>query len=275
MISYFIVVGYQSVPELYHCKSKNAFSYNPDKKVYIYNCSGSQETSLPEHIPHLANWVIFDNNMITDLCGHYHYLHDEKYNVTELSIASSGIKRICNKCESKSLDSLLTGHSLTLLNLSGNEFELSKTFNESMKNMGRTQLLLGGNTTICDCSAMWLAGWLNSSRTVSGKRLVKDFANVTCATGKPGFSVYKLKSDEDYWRGIGCYPANPVRVWILGATGLIGGLLLLITICVIIVRKYRKLLKWRIYKHFGILVGGRIEKEDLERLEFDAFLSYR
>ncbi len=264
------VVGYQSVPKKYRCKDKHAFSYNPDEEIFIYNCSWSEETQLPERIPNLANWVIYDNNDITDLCGTYHYLSDEEegeYNVTILSIALSGVRRICNKCESKTLDTILTSHSLTLVDLSGNDFQPSEIFNSSMTRMGRTQILLAGNNTECDCSKLWMADWLNKSRTTHGKRLVKDYRDVTCSTVRPGFEVYKLSEV--------CFPPNPLHIWMPIIAGIIGGIILIILIFAGLIQRYKKHLRWLIYKHTGIFIGGGKERDDTSGMIYDAFLSYR
>ncbi len=250
-------VGYLSV-EKDLCTNKHAFSYNPEKSVYIYNCSGSMETKLPESIPHLANWVIYDDNNITSLCGDYSYLHDEKYNVTELSIASSRIKRICNEhideCQVNSLEQLLTGYSLQLLDLSGNDFQPSKIFKSSMTQMGKTQILLGGNTTHCDCSALDLADFLNKSRTI-----VKDYKDVKCSTGIPGLPVYKLRTEEKYLRNIKCFPPNPLQV----ASGIIIGGIIFLTFIFYLMEKNKKLLRWLIYKHTGIFIREGTEREDI------------
>ncbi len=199
--------------------------------------------------------------------------------MTKLSIGSSGIEKICNvhvdKCQINSLEALLTGYSLTFLNLSGNEFQPSKTFKQSMTHMGKTQILLRGNNTECDCSALWLSDWLNKSRTINGERLVKDYMDVTCSTGKPGLPVYKLKTDVEYLAGIGCFPPSPVPIWILQATGALGGLIILIIICILIIQKNQKRLRWLVYKYFGKFIGERMKNEDLEKIEYDAFLSYR
>ncbi len=235
------------------------------------------ETKLPESIPHLANWVIYDNNNITSLCGDYNYLGDEKYNVTKLSIASSKIERICDEhikeCQVNSLEQLLSGHSLQLLDLSGNDFQPSKIFRSSMTQMGKTQIRLGGNTIHCECSALDLADFLNEATTVSNKRLVEDHTDLTCSTGKPGVAVYELTTDQDFLTS--CYSHRPLPTWATPLIVSIVVLIILIIIIVIICIKKEEQLRWLVYRYFGKFIGKGIKDEDLDKIEYDAFLSYR
>ena len=115
---------------------------------------------------------------------------------------------------------------------------------------------------------LWLISWLNNTR-VSGQRLDQDYQDVICTGGQwNGTPVYKLNQVK-----MGCYPKN-VATWIIIVSSVIGGLFLLSVIVTIIIHRKWNAVRWIIYKNFDALLGDPDRNEDLENMEFDAFLSF-
>ncbi len=70
---------------------------------------------------------------------------------------------------------------------------------------------------------------------------------------------------------MGCYDSQ-TGMWI--AIGTIGILIILMVLAVGPFIRYVDP-RWFVYKRFGILIGNPDENEIIDRMEFDAFLSYR
>ncbi len=115
---------------------------------------------------------------------------------------------------------------------------------------------------------LWLISWLNDTR-VSGKRLVQDYQDVICTGGKlNGTPVYTLSRVK-----MGCYPKKVAR-WIIAVSSISSGLILISVIMAIIVHRKWNAVRWIVYKNFNKLLGDPDRNEDLDSMEFDAFLSF-
>ncbi len=115
---------------------------------------------------------------------------------------------------------------------------------------------------------LWLISWLNNTR-VSGQRLVQDYQDVICTGGKlDGTPVYTLNRVR-----MGCYP-HKVERWIIVVACIVSGLILIFVLVTIIIHRKWNAVRWIIYKNFDKLLGDPDRNEDLENMEFDAFLSY-
>ena len=188
-------------------------------------------------------------------------------NITHLNLFSAKIEFICQE----TLHEILHYSNIELLNLARNKLQIIPyMFNETISQQKTTlkKLYFGGNPVKCDCDMLWLISWLNNTR-VSGERLVQDYQDVICTGGiLDGIPVYKLDKVK-----MGCYPEK-VATWIVVAASIIGGLLLMSVIIAIIIHRKWNAIRWIIYKNFDKILGDPDRKEDIENIEFDAFLSY-
>ncbi len=125
------------------------------------------------------------------------------------------------------------------------------------------KIWLQGNPIFCNCEITWMIEWLGNY----GRRVVQGVENIICAKGmKVGKPIYLLKPYN-----MGCYDEK-AGMWI--AIGTIGGLITLMVLAVAPISRYMDF-RWLLYRNLGILVGNPDENEDLNILQYDAFLSYR
>ena len=208
----------------------------------------------------------FENNGIRKLCGKHGYLKRPS-NITHINLYSGQIDFICDE----TLDEIFYNSKVILLNLAKNKLKtIPRKFNETGWEQSNylQKIFLGGNPVQCDCDMLWLISWLNNTR-VSGQSLVPDYKDMICAGGAwNGIPVYKLDKVK-----MGCYPKR-VATWIIAVSSGIGSVLLVIVIVIIIVNRKWNAVRWVIFKNFDALLGDPDRNEDLEHMEFDAFLSF-
>ena len=197
----------------------------------------------------------YDTN-ITELCGEYTYLQKPS-NVTYISFKHSQIQSSCREI----LNLILHKSGVKWLDLSYNN--LSKLPIEVSSSNNVKKLWLEGNPIFCDCEMTWMIDWLENG----GKHIVQNSESIICAHGREvGKPIYLLKPYD-----MGCYD-NQAGMWI--AIGTIGILIVLMVLAVGPFIRYVDL-RWFVYKNFGILIGNPDKNEMIDRMEFDAFLSYR
>ncbi len=247
------------LPCLEHCTCQ----YNQKNEANIFNCSGPQRTTLPRSFPRYTNWIEITESNIRQLCGNYPYLQREAVNVTRLNLKRSKIRNICDN----TLLSLFSSN-IKWLNLAQNKLKsISNKFQSSSNHLNT--LWLGGNPIQCGCDMTWLIDWLGKATAPSGAKLVQDYQDVICGPGlQAGTPIWKLDRVK-----MGCFPQHlpPSTIIILGA---FGGFVVLGFVVISLVYKNRILVRWIVYKHFGKLVGVD-SPENLDGMEYDAFLSYR
>ena len=249
-----IVLYISAIPV--HCGPECTCHYDQSNRSNVFNCSGPTHTVIPHNIPNYTDWMLFDNTDITELCGEYLYL-DSPSNVTFISFKHSQIHTICQE----TLDTILHNSRVKWLDLSYNKMsKIPSGFQEINHIM---KLWLQGNPIFCDCAMTWMIDWLENG----GKWIVQNYEYITCARGREvGKPIYLLKPYN-----MGCYD-NQAGMWIaIGTTGI------LIVLMVLAVGPFIRYvdLRWFVYKKLGILIGNPDENEDIDRMEFDAFLSYR
>ncbi len=220
-------------------------------------------TALPNVVPDLTQWINFRNTNMTNLCGVYNYLKGPKSDITVLNFDASKIDLLCQDA----LEEILNNSNIQSLILSKNRLRrIPNVFNFTMGKLQK--LCLGGNPIRCDCSMLWLIPWLNSTR-VTGKRLVQDYKDVICTGGLwDGTPVYNLDKVK-----MGCYPKQIPR-WIIMVSSTIGAVALTSVVVILTVWWKRNAIRWIIYKNFDKLIGNPDENENLENVEFDAFLAF-
>ncbi len=177
--------------------------------------------------------------------------------MTYISFKGSKMQSICRK----TLDLIFDNSGVKWLDLSHNNISRVPTEFSSTNNVQK--LWLEGNPIFCDCEITWLIDWLGNA----GKHVVQNSESITCAQGREvGKPIYLLKPYD-----MGCYRSQ-AGMWI--AIGTIGILIVLMVLAVGPVTRYIDL-RWFVYKRLGILIGNPDENEVIDRMEFDAFLSYR
>ncbi len=124
------------------------------------------------------------------------------------------------------------------------------------------KLWLKGNPLECNCEMTWLIDWLSNG----GKHIVQDYQEVTCIQGMQiGQPIYMVKPLD-----MGCYFRNTT----LFITMLLLGIITFLVITMgLIVRSAD--FRWVIYRNFGKLVGDPDKDENIDAMEFDAFVSFR
>ncbi len=201
---------------------------------------------------------------MTELCGTYPYLQSNATTITDLSIKGSKVGKIC----SSTLNSILQLSRLKSLNLSQNNLtKVSKMFQSTSNHLDR--LWLGGNPIHCSCDMVWMVWWLPNAKAPSGGKRVQDYQDVLCGPGLlAGAPIWKLNRVQ-----LGCFPKHlpSSTIIILGA---FGGFVILGLAVIILVYKNRVLVRWLVYKYVGKLIGVD-SNENLDDMEYDAFLSYR
>ncbi len=254
-----IIISVQDLP----CQDGCRCHYDINQRANIFSCTGLNYTALPKVVPNLTQWINFRKTNMTHLCGIYNYLKRPDTIITYLNLEASEIDLICQDA----LDEILNNSNIQTLSLAKNKLkEIPIIFNSTTGRL--QQLWLGGNPVRCDCNMLWLIPWLNSTQ-VSGKRLVQDYKDVICSGGQwDGTPVYILDKVR-----MGCYPRQVAR-WIIVVSSTIGSVVLISVVVILTIWWKRNALRWIIYKNFDRLIGNPDENEDLEGIEFDAFLSF-
>ena len=144
------------------CEGRSGFvcscHFKFDSRVNVYNCSSRISQTLPSSVPNFTDWVIIRN-------GNINRLHTTRYlgRITLLDLNSNKISMISNQFleemhESKSIEKLDLRHN-TLVTIPQN---IQKLYN-------LREIWLGGNPINCDCSMIWMIGWLNNFTTSTKK----------------------------------------------------------------------------------------------------------
>ena len=116
---------------------------------------------------------------------------------------------------------------------------------------------------------IWMIDWIGNATAPSGGKLVQDYQDVLCGPGLlAGTPIWKLNRVQ-----LGCFPKHipSSTLIILGAFGVF---VVLGLVVILLVYKNRVFVRWLVYKHFGAIIGVD-SKENLDEMEYDAFLSYR
>ncbi len=173
---------------------------------------------------------------------------------------------------------LLHSHNLKL---SGNQLHhMSSVLSKS----NQTNLWLSKNPFECGCDMMWMRDWLLNATNV------KDKENITCAAGKwngknfcdtnmlhgqnkscispwnvifPGTAIFQLDRTM-----MGCV-AFPIWIGIITGIAIVA-----VVITLIITNRKWEAIKFLLFMKFNILTNDD-EPENVDELEFDAFIAYR
>ena len=127
---------------------------------------------------------------------------------------------------------------------------------------------LAGNTITCNCDMLWLISWMNKF-SPGGTRIVSDYGKVKCSNVPNGKLIYKLTAVE-----MGCFPKE-LTSWQKAILGVGGGIIVLVVIAIAVVAKRWNEVRWFLFFHFNIRDKRDDDVNLLERMKWDAMISYR
>ncbi len=129
---------------------------------------------------------------------------------------------------------------------------------------------LSGNAFHCDCEIIWMINWLNSVNDITGRSTVWDYRTVKCSSGKlEGVSIHKISDVL-----LGCYPLWS-RGQIVGVS--VSAIVVFCLFVVLATVAFKKSREVRFLVHYYLrldTVPKDDEKENLENIEYDAFLCF-
>ncbi len=239
------------------CGNQCTCNYNQHNGINVFTCSGEYHTQLPPQVPVFTSWIIIQNTNITQLCGIYPYLN-KPTNMSYLSITFGPLWNFCDD----TLEQILHKSSIKWLNIMNNN--ISKVpFALSSASDHLDRLWMKGNPLVCNCGMIWLIDWLSGH----GKYIVRDYQDVTCEKGKEiGKPVYLLKPVEE----MGCTQGNDKLIFL----AIFGAITVLSVAMLVPLIRYLDM-RWFVYQNFGTFLGDPDANENIDVLQYDAFLSFR
>ena len=226
--------------------------YDTERSVNVFNCSYTCMKSLPTEIEVGTDSVNFSHNNISSITFYPSYIDNMRY----MDISFSGLQSIH---ESFFLH-LANRSIMRKLNLASNGL---KSLPNTITKLHLDALSIGDNPYHCDCSIMWMRDWLLQLSTLNNS----DYTNAVCKSGSMiDTPIYLLDSSH-----MGC--GDQFNIWF--PVVLIGGILIVIVIIAALLIKYSGAIAFFLYLRFDILIGSDGVMEDIENMEFDAFVTYR
>ena len=240
-------------------------NYNIYFGVNVFNCSSENLYTLPWSAPNFTNWVLLENNNIYKIHEFRDYLWETQF----LHLVGNMLPSINDSF----FLNLQLKKSITWLNLARNRLTGMPTKIQELTYLQK--IWLSGNPFHCDCSIIWMIGWLNNFTTSVGNHIVVDYQDVICHSGTAvGSPIYKLDKVL-----LGCYPKG-LTIWQKVIIGIGSGTagLIIIFLLLTIVKRSRTLQFFILYKlkiKSILSLKKDLEDENVECKEYDAFLSYR
>ncbi len=172
-----------------------------------------------------------------------------------MNLSSNSMKKICPEFT----DSLLTHTHLTQVDLSGNKLQFLPQNIIEAKHL--IKIWLSGNDFQCDCSMLWMIGWLANFTTPSGENVIQDHKKITCANGEmAGLPIYQLNRVS-----MGCFPER-MPSWEIAILAITGVVVMAVAVLIVIIFKKREEIKFRLLRDKGEILEGK---------EADVLISYR
>ena len=239
--------------------------YNIHFSVNVYNCSSLNLYTLPQSAPNFTNWILLENNNINKIYDFRDYLSEAHF----LHLGGNMLSSINDSF----LLNLQIKKTITWLKLARNRLTGMPTKIQELTYLQK--IWLSGNPFHCDCSIIWMIGWLNNFTTSVGNHIVVDYQDVICHSGTAvGIPIYKLDKVL-----LGCYPKGLTKwqkVLIGIGSGTAGSIIIFLFL--IIIKRSRTLQFFIFYKlniKSILSLNKDLEDENVEWKEYDAFLSYR
>ena len=220
---------------------------------------------LTPAVPAGTDWLVMENNQITELAGNFEYLG----NIWSLDLQGNKIEALPVTL----IEQIQKGGNVQWLNLAHNKLAEIPDGIQDLTFLQR--VWLSDNPFKCDCKMTWMIEWLNNFTTPLGEHIVVDYNQLICNSGlNIGDPIYRLDPVA-----MGCYPNRWGTLQIAGVTiGAIASVVVIVVLSVSLVRKsksvrffifhklkIRSVLYWKVNE----------EEEDLENMKYDAYLTYR
>ena len=239
--------------------------YNLEQNSNVYNCSSSPVKELAPDIPAGTDWLVMENDQLTELSGSHNYLGK----IWSLDLRKNKIETISEFF----IEQLEKGKSVKWFNLAENSLTRIPSKIQSLNFLQKVKL--HGNPFHCDCDMTWMIGWLNNFTLPSREHVIVDYKQLKCQSGMMvGKPMYKLDKVE-----MGCFPPE-LTLWqkiVIAVAALVAGIII-ITLIVLVIKRSRDI-KFFLYYYckwctcFGVPRDDKNEK--LDNMEYDAYLSYR
>ena len=251
-----------------HCYCYHSWKFG---EIIVANCSHDNSVDLthfPETITSNTSLLVLSHNSIRKLCDTRSYFKD----LLILDLSWNDLNLICHGI-------LGQFSNLTELNLSYNKLtELPsdittlenlkvlhlvdsylKMLPESITTMSNLKTIdISGNVLRCDCDTFWMTKWLINSLSV-----VTNPHGIMCFSGKGrGKRLIDLHQDD-----VGCY--EPLEHALIG----LGVSVAFVSVSLILIFKYRGILKIWLYTRFGFHPWDKGDDDPKEK-DYDAFVSY-
>ncbi len=213
---------------------------------------------FPTRIPRRTNWLSITGGINGSVCDNFDYLKQ----ISSLNLSRNGITRICDLF----LISIEKDNSTKTIDLSGNKLiSLPKGVMEGHFE----RIWLSGNEFECNCDMLWMANWLDKSRSPSGGHLIQDYNKVLCHDNKyKGILISNLNATY-----LKCLP-SVMPAWGIGLISGAGVLIIAIVITIVAIARRWNAVKFWLYMHFDILDKNDDDLDKLDGIQFDALLSY-
>ena len=238
--------------------------YYLKEEANVYNCSSSSVNELTPAVPVGTDWLVMENNQISELAGNFDYLDG----IWSLDLQRNKIEMISESF----IKQLQIGGKLEWLNLAHNNLHRIPSDIQNVQFLKK--IWLSYNRFHCDCNMIWMIEWLNNFTTPSGEQIIVDYENIKCHSGMMvGMPIYKLDKII-----MGCFPPK-LNLRQKTAIGIAAGMagIIIITLIALVIKRSRDV-KFFFYYYFKwcTCFGPKEDKnENLDNIQNDAFLSYR
>lgn len=240
--------------------------YKIEENANIYNCSSSSVPHLPHSYPLDTDWLVIKNDIPTKLNDSF----DSGNSIWYLDVSKSQVIEISNEF----INNLKSQNGIQWLNLQKNNLT---SIPSNIQDLNYLQKIwVSENPIDCNCEMIWMIGWLNNFKTLSGEHIIQDYKYVVCHSGlNIGDPIYKLDEVD-----MGCYP----HVWttwqiLLFTLETTAGILIIAVLAMALVRKSRSV---RFFFFHKLKVRSALywdandaEEQNPKNMKYDAYLSYR
>ncbi len=240
------------------CQEECTCNYNQVQDANILTCRGR----LPELVPFMTDWltIVPGKEKMNEICGHYPYIG----RLYGINLSRLNLENICDMF----IDQIIAEDSqVRLLDISSNA--LRKLSHRISEGHHLEKIWLSGNRFECTCDMLWMTAWLVNTLNSAHQNTIQDFMSIKCYLGdNERFAIHRLTSED-----LGCQKAK-VPTWGFGLI-ITAGILIVVIIVIVgtIMRRWSEV-QFLAYLHFNILNQKDDDIDELQKIYFDALLSY-